>query len=132
MKIYTHHHWNITLPDNWVVEEDTDYTAVYPPDGVGDLLISSFEHDDLVTDDDLEEFAADHIESDVDSEDVEYGDFNGFSFCYSIENEYICEWYLKYEKIMLFITYSCPVENEENSEEDIVETSLNSLRRTTH
>ena len=132
MKTHTHPHWNITLPDDWLIEEETDYTALYHPDGVGDLLISSFEHDQPVTDDDLEEFAADHLESDVDSEDVEYGDFRGFSFCYSIENEYVCEWYLKSENLMLFITYSCPAENEENTEEDIIETILNSLKMNTH
>ena len=129
MKSFSQNHWNITLPDDWNAEDEEDYVSLYHPDGVGALLISTFEHEQVVTDDDLEEFAADHIDSDVESEEVECGDFTGFSFCYAVENEYLCEWYLKSGKLMLFITYSCAVEDEENSEEDIVDTMLDSLQR---
>lgn len=132
MKIYTHTHYNINLPDGWTVENEADYTSFYLPDGIGDLIISSFEREQEVTDDDLEEFAADHIDSDVDSEEVEYGEFTGFSFCYDIDEEYLCEWYLKSGNLMLFITYSCALEDEDNSEEDIVESMLDSLHTQRH
>ena len=129
MKSFSQEHWTITLPDDWIAENEVDYISLYHPDGVGDLLISTFQHEDTVTDDDLEEFAADHINCDVESEDIECGDFAGFSFCYDVENEYLCEWYLKSDNIMLFITYSCALKDEENSEEDIVDTILDSLQR---
>jgi len=132
MKIYTHTHYNVNLPDGWTVENKTDYTIFYLPDGIGDLIISSFEREQEVTEDDLEEFAADHIDSDVDSEEVEYGEFTGFSFCYDVDEEYLCEWFLKSGNLMLFITYSCALEDEDNSEEDIVESILNSLHTQKH
>lgn len=129
MKSFSQDNWKITLPDDWVAEDEVDYVSLYHPDGVGDLLISTFEHEHAVTDDDLEEFAADHIDSEVESEDVECGDFTGFSFCYEVENEYLCEWYLKSDNLMLFVTYSCALEDEDKSEEDIVDTILDSLQR---
>lgn len=128
MKTFTHSLFNIAIPDHWVAEDEPDYTTLYDPDGVGALIISGFEHEEDVNDDDLEDFAADHIDSEVESEDVEYGSFSGFSLCYEIDDEYLCEWYLRSGKIMLFITYSCPLEEEGNSEEDIVETMLDSLQ----
>ena len=131
MKPFKQSHWNISLPDNWVVEDEVDYICLYHPEGVGALLISTFEQDSTVTDEDLEEFAADHIDGDVDPDEVEYGDFSGFTFCYEIESEYLCEWYLKAGNLLIFITYSCALEDEENNEEDIVETILDSLQRNT-
>mgnify|MGYP000728075966 CR=1 FL=1 len=128
MKTFTHQHFSLTLPDNWVVEKETDYTSLYQQDGVGDLLISSFHYEHEVTEEDLEEFAAEHFDNNVDAADVDFGDFNGFFFCYDTNAEYLCEWYLKSAGLMLFITYSCPLEDEDNSEADIAETILNSLQ----
>ncbi|MFO7603164.1 MAG: hypothetical protein R6X06_05030 [Gammaproteobacteria bacterium] len=129
MKTYNHPDWAMTVPDHWSVEAESDFTSFYDPDGVGELLISSMLHEQALSDDDLEEFAADHIDTEVESEEVEYGEFSGFSFCYEVEDEYLCEWYLRAGKLMLFVTYSCALEDEEHSEEDIVETMLDSLRR---
>lgn len=128
MKTFTHAHYSLTLPDEWVIENESDYTCIYQPNGVGDLLISSFQYEQNITEEDLEEFAADHIDNNVDATDVDFGDFNGFFFCYDTKGEYICEWYLKSARLLLFVTYSCPLEDEENSEEDIVETILDSLQ----
>ena len=132
MAKYQQPDWEINLPADWQVEEESDYHCFYAPQGVGQLIISSFQHDQAISDDELEAFAEDHLESEADAEEVEHGDFTGFTFCYSTEDEYLCEWYLKSGSLMLFITYSCALEDEEQSEEDIVETILDSLRHQEH
>lgn len=129
MKTFTNSTYSLTLPDDWTIEQETDYVTFYKPDGVGDLLISSFHYEHDITENDILEFASEHLDNDEHSTISDYGDFSGLSFCYDTGGEYICEWYLHSDQVMLFITYSCPLEDEDKSEEDIVESILNSLKR---
>lgn len=118
--------WEITLPDDWEVETDEDSTSVYDPDGPGTLQISAMREEDMITEKDLREMAADHLEAGAEPEEVELGDFDGFVLRYDTEGEYWSEWYLKAEDRMLFITYACALEDE-GEEEDVIEAVLDTL-----
>ena len=63
----------------------------------------------------------------TEEEQVEFGEFSGISLEYETDDELIREWYLKSGSIMLFITYSCMLDDEAQ-EEDVVESILESLR----
>jgi hypothetical protein len=118
--------WEITLPDGWEVEADEDTTSLYHPEGPGTLQVSATRQEDMITGDDLREMAADHLEAGAEPEEVALGDFDGFVLCYDTEGEYWCEWYLKAEDRMLFITYACALEYE-GEEEDVIEAVLDTL-----
>jgi hypothetical protein len=118
--------WEITLPDDWEVESDEDSVSLYHPEGPGTLQISATRQEDMITEDDLREMAADHLEAGAEPEEVELGDFDGFVLRYDTEGEYWCEWYLKAEHRLLFVTYACALEDE-GEEEDVVEAVLDTL-----
>ncbi|HSJ48627.1 MAG: hypothetical protein OQK27_05665 [Gammaproteobacteria bacterium] len=118
--------WEITLPDDWEVEADEDSVSLYHPDGPGTIQISATRQEEGIRDEDLREMAADHLEAGAELEEVELGDFDGFVLRYDTEGEYWCEWYLKAEDRLLFVTYACALE-EEGEEEDLVEAVLDTL-----
>ncbi len=118
--------WEITLPDDWEVESDEDSVSFYHPEGPGTLQISASRQDELITEDDLREIASEHLQSGAEPEPVEMGDFDGFVLCYDTDGEYWCEWYLKADDLMLFITYACVLEDE-GEEEDVIEAVLDTL-----
>ena len=126
MKKYTSEYWQLDLPDNWVTETEEEVTVLYDPDGPGTLEISAYENEDIISIDDLGEIAAENIEDEVEAEEISVGDFEGFSFCYSDEDEFLCEWYLSSGKIMLFITYICELDYE-GEEDDVVDAILETL-----
>ena len=128
MKNYSTELWSISLPDDWMGEQDQDCEVLYHPEGPGTLQISLVQHTEPVTDDDLEAMAAEHIEAGAETEDVVFGPFVGFGFSYAVEDEYLCEWYLRSDFLMLFVTYSCPLE-QEGEEDDIIDFMLETLRR---
>lgn len=126
MKSFLSEYWQIDLPDDWQAEQVDDSISIYDPQSSGTLLFSTVREEQEITDEFLAELASEHIEADADFYEVEYGPFDGVTCCYQDDTEYWCEWYLKYEDVMLFITYNCPLEDE-GKEDDLVETILESL-----
>ena len=127
MKKFSGEYWIVNLPDAWLGESEAGFDVIYDPEGVGELQISGSCHDQLIEYDDLYELAAEHIEAGAEEEQVEFGEFSGITLEYEVDDELIREWYLKSGSIMLFITYSCLLEDE-GKEDDVVESVLESLR----
>lgn len=121
MKRYESRYFSLSIPDAWHGEydEEEDYDLFFHPDGPGELQISAVLHDEPLGYEDLEEIAAEDIQGGARTEKTRCGDFSGFLFDYDVDEEYWCEWYLANGPVMLFITYTCPTEEEDQEMADI-------------
>lgn len=131
MKTYTDTYWQVEIPDDWQAEQDPDCVSIFHDDSFGVLQISAEQFDEDITLDTLQEFAEEHISAGAEPEELDLGQFSGFTLDYSIDNEYWCEWYLKYDRLFIFVTYNCQLEDESN-EDDIIDTILASLKINSH
>jgi hypothetical protein len=127
MKQFGGDYWTIGLPDEWIGERDSEGVTLYDPNGSGSLQLSSLKEDTPITAADLKELAAEHIDAGAKPENVELGDFNGFTLSYGFKGEYWREWYLKCGTVMLFVTYTCDLDDE-GKEDDLVDLVLETLR----
>ena len=81
--------WSLLLPENWVADEDDTCITFTSQSVVGDLQVSSARNsNDLATDEDLYEFADDHIQAGAKLREVAIGDFTGFYLHYSVDDMY--------------------------------------------
>ena len=126
MQKYKTKYWSVNLPTLWEAEASDGTDILYDKEGIGELVISTFYQEDGIDDEQLEDLASEHIDADGIVEDVDLGSFSGFVISYTDEGEYWCEWYLKSEKVLLFVSYNCDESNEE-VDEDVVESILASL-----
>ncbi len=130
MQQYKTRYWSLNVPALWDAELSDDTDVIYDKAGVGELVISTLYQADGISDGQLEEMAAEHLDSDAVIEDVVCGDFAGIAVSFEQDGEYWSEWYLRSEKILLFITYNCDVDKIE-VDEDVVESILESLEEIT-
>ncbi|WP_101756567.1 hypothetical protein [Oceanicoccus sp. KOV_DT_Chl] len=104
--------WVLELPDEWQAEQDEETIIITDEDAVGEIAITTLQKDDGIVDDsELKEYAED-IELDYGPGiAVEVSDLEGVYYCYQQEGEAIREWYLRYEDLLVLITYVCDVSN---------------------
>ncbi len=126
MQTYKTQHWSLNVPALWDAEADGETDVIYDNAGVGELVISTLYQDEGISDEQLEAMAGEHIESDAVIDDVVLGDFSGIAVSFEQQGEYWCEWYLRSEKVLLFISYNCDLKDSE-VDEDVVESILESL-----
>ena len=126
MEKYISEFWQVDLPVEWKAEVEEDAVSLFHPDSNGTLTISAVREQEDISDEYIEELAAEHLDAGAEFFDAEFDSFSGVTCCYDDEQEYWCEWYLCSGPILLFITYSCPLDNE-GEEEDVVESILESL-----
>jgi hypothetical protein len=120
--------WSLTVAAGWNAYHELECaTLVHDPSG-GALQISAAFKDSDVTDEDLLDFAAEHIESGRKGVQVQLGDFRGWAFTYVMTGAFWRCWYLRRESQALFVTYNCPVE-ERGAEDSDVDQMLGSLSR---
>jgi len=131
MNTFGNHLWQVNLPDGWVAEQETESALLYHPDGPGTLQISAIPQNDTVTTADLRAIAVEHLEEGAQTDDVELGEFSGFSLSYGINDEFWREWYLRCGSTLLFVTYNCDLDAE-GKEDDIVDLILGTLRGGEH
>lgn len=121
--------WSAQLPDGWTGEEDEDGVLLYNPDGAGELQITVSEKEDgLVDEEDLEYFAADLLEDDVENRIVRVGEFQGLLFEYEEEDDdaWWREWYLAYDELFFYVTYNCDTVDR-HTEDHVVQDILKSI-----
>jgi len=129
VKKYTSTYWQADLPDDWFGETDQDSDVLYQSEHDGTLVITALEESQAIDDEYLSDLVEEHIEAGAELYDIELGDFSGVTCCYGDDNAYWCEWYLYADRILLFVTYNCDLQ-QEGSQDDVVETILESLRLT--
>ncbi|MGF1642551.1 MAG: hypothetical protein ACFCUJ_02840 [Thiotrichales bacterium] len=129
MKQHFDHHWLITLPDDWIAEDEDGCVALYHPDGAGMLEISADPQAHSIANEDLHALAAEHLDAGARVEATRAGEFDGIELSYDdAEGNYWREWYLKCDNLLLFVTYNCDTGDEER-EEGLLEVILATLRR---
>lgn len=129
MKIYQGNNFTVSIPNAWngTFDDEDEYDVIYSPDGPGEIQVSRVEHEADLSVEDLKAIAAEDIQGGAKIHEVEMGDYVGIVFDYDVDDEYWCEWYLANGSQMLFITYTCP-EDEEGRENDDVELILGTLK----
>ena len=121
MKRYESRYYSLSIPDAWQGEfdDEEEYDIFFHPDGPGELQISAVMQEEALEYEDLEEIAAEDIQGGARTEKTRCGEFSGFLFDYDVDDEYWCEWYLAKGRLMLFITYTCPTDDEDKETADI-------------
>ena len=133
MKTYQGNYFTANIPYDWDAEFDDEegIDVLYHANGHGEIQISSVIHEEELTPNDLMHIAEDDLQAGATLQELELGDFHGFWFDYEADNEYWCEWYLCCGQLMLFATYSCPLEDE-GKDYDEVEKIIGTLLPSDH
>ena len=127
MRKYKTKYWSLNIPTLWNAEFSDGTDVIYDNKGVGELIISTLYDEQGISDEQLEAMAAEHLDANVDLEDVSAGDFTGVMVSYIKDSEYWSEWYLRTDNILLFASYNCD-EDKSEEDEDVVESILESLK----
>ena len=105
--------WTLMLPPEWWADSQEDSILIGDRDEVGCIEISTLHKDDgAFTRDNLEEIAAAGSEGSQAWRAAALGEFTGFTGEFVEEDAAIREWYVANGPVMLFITYSCDLENQ--------------------
>ncbi|MCB1841947.1 MAG: hypothetical protein KDI09_03200 [Halioglobus sp.] len=104
--------WSMALPPEWWADTDEDSILVGDRDGVGTIEISTlhksegeFEREDVLA------IAREESGQHVDWTGVRLGDFAGVTADGEEEDAALREWFVACGSLLLYITYSCDVEN---------------------
>jgi hypothetical protein len=105
--------WTMARPEGWSVQED-DETVLFTDRASGAVIqINAYAKDGAVTDADLEDFAAEHLEAGAEPEAVDHDVYAGFGIAYEVDEHAWTEWFLRHHDQMLHVTYRCPLEHQE-------------------
>ena len=119
--------WSVELPDNWEAEQGEDCATFTSQRGVGALQISAYRRDaEIVTDEDLLDFAEDELVEGANLNSVSFGEFVGLETSYFADESFLRKLWLRSGSLLLFVTYTCAAE-ERTVEAEGVSQILNSL-----
>jgi hypothetical protein len=120
--------WELDVPLGWTTEHDETCLTLQRVDGIGALQISGAQKDGDVTDDDLRDFASEHLRAGAVQAAASCGEFAGLSLRYCETGRSWRVWYLRASRCMLFVTYNC-AEKYRGSEDAEVDRVLGTIRR---
>jgi hypothetical protein len=104
--------WTIGIPPEWWAEQEDDVVVIGDRDDVGSIEISTLCKEDGNFDQaEVSTIAADNGEPGWDWQLVSLSGLSGRYTTYVEEDSGVREWYLARGSVLLFITYSCAVEN---------------------
>ena len=104
--------WTLVLPPEWWAENQDDSILIADRDEVGTIEISTLHKDDgEFSEENLAEVADAGANATSALRTVALGDFRGLTGELIEEDAAIREWYVANGPVMLFITYSCDLEN---------------------
>ena len=104
--------WTMAIPPEWWADSEEDSIVVGDQDGVGCIEISTLHKEEGEFDREMVlDIAQAEAEQSLDWQAVKLGDFAGVSGSYVEEELAMREWYLSNHALLLFVTYSCDLEN---------------------
>ena len=119
--------WSVELPDDWEAEPDEDCVTFTSERGVGALQISAYRRDDeIITDEELLDFAEDEIVEGTNLISVSFGEFVGLETSFFAGESFWRKLWLRSGSFLLFVTYTCASE-ERTVETEGVSRILNGL-----
>ncbi|MFT4613553.1 MAG: hypothetical protein ACI9NT_000694 [Bacteroidia bacterium] len=105
--------WSMALPPEWWAEAEGDSILVGDRDDVGCIEISILrKNDGVFTGAEIEAIARDASDSVQIWRESAPGEFSGLASDYVEEDVAIREWYVAADATLLFMTYSCDLENK--------------------
>lgn len=126
MKPFEGKSWSISLLPDWIGEHEDECSLIYHPEGVGALQISAYTKATPVTDEDLREFAEEHIEAGAKLSPIQTGEFTGYTIALGIDDTFWQYWYLRNASTMLLVTYHCD-EDKRNQELEQIKSMVATL-----
>lgn len=103
--------WTLALPPEWWAEAEEDSILVGDRDGVGCIEISTLHREaGAFSPQDVEELARQEAGAGA-LDSVTLGDFSGLRGSREEEGAAMREWYVAAGAMLLYITYSCELEN---------------------
>lgn len=104
--------WTLAIPPEWWAEADQDTILVGDRDDVGCIEISTLHREEgEFAPQEVADIAAEEAEADVSWQKVSLGDFAGVCGAYTEGEDAMREWYVASGSMLLFITYSCALDN---------------------
>lgn len=120
-------YWRVSVPPDWTARNNPECATFERQAGVGAVQISAARKEGLVTDEDLRDFAKDHLSAGAKTKELKLGDFEGFVLGYRDDANNWRQWFLRYGATAVFVTYNCPLESQ-GEEDEIVDSLLSTLR----
>jgi len=106
--------WTIGIPPEWWAEHEEDRVVIGDRDDVGYIEISTLRKDAGEFDQaEVGQIARENGEPAWSWQALAAGDFKGYSCSYTEEDDAVREWYLASGPTLLFITYSCALDNRD-------------------
>lgn len=118
--------WSVWLPHGWCGRPEKQGASFQRRPAIGTLQISCARKDARVADEDLKEFARERLVSGVRLVGTDCGLFTGFFAEHKREGLFWREWWLRYDRLLIYATYVVR-KGHEHRERDDVETILASL-----
>ena len=104
--------WTMAIPPEWWADSEEDSIVVGDQDGVGCIEISTLHKEEGEFDREMVlDIAQAEAAQPLDWQAVKLGDFAGVSGSYVEEDMAMREWYVSNQALLLFVTYSCDLEN---------------------
>jgi len=104
--------WTLALPPEWWAEAEGDSILVGDRDEVGRIEISTLKrYTGEFSDSDIEAVAKEDAAAGAQFAAATLGDFAGLSSAYEEDGVAVREWCVASGRTLLFITYSCDLEN---------------------
>ena len=98
---------SVQIPDDWQGRHDPECATIRANHDIGALQISAAFKDSEVTDVDLRDFAAEHLEVGATPKAVQLGDFVGFVISFATRDALWRQWFVRNGRQALFVTYNC-------------------------
>ena len=106
--------WTIAVPLEWWADQEDETILIGDRDDVGCIEITTLLQDKVTFDEEeVRDIANSDREIPINWELMSLHDFDGIYGCYEEEKHSIREWYLSNGPLLLFISYTCELENEE-------------------
>lgn len=112
MKVLETEWWTLALPPEWWAESEEDSILIGDQDDVGCIEISTLHKEQGDFEEaELRSIAAAEAEQELEWRASDLGELRGVSARFEEEGVAVREWYVANGPMLLFITYSCELEN---------------------
>jgi hypothetical protein len=130
MKTFKTSWYSVQIPEGWEAERDDVCATITASPEVGALQISAARNEEgPATDEDLLEFAEEHVKAGAKLKEVSVGKLSGFYLHYSDDEFYSREWWLRSENTVVLVTYTTELA-QRGQEDSVVDQILTTIEVT--
>jgi hypothetical protein len=112
--------WSIELLPTWSAEQEESCTSICSENDVGALQVSAYRKSDRsVSEKDLVELSEGQYPTGVSVDNFESSAFKGLQVSFSQTGKYWRKWWMHEGSLLLFITYTCNLEDQDVESEQV-------------